>query len=186
MTSNASALSSRDLGQPIHDKELIVCLMNGLRVPEYMPERNFVVHNLQGGFEMACSLCKKTTIQDTIVAGVARSTPLAAFYVGPLALRSSLARHKHHADGPPVVSETPSAPSCLTVALNKLTESISAMQTQMTLKVTINKAFEDKLAKLISQVDRDRNRGKHTKISGPRPPTTICTYCNRPSHAIDN
>ena len=26
-----------DLGQPVLDKELIACLVNGLRVPEYMP-----------------------------------------------------------------------------------------------------------------------------------------------------
>ncbi len=51
-----------DLGQPILDKELIACLTNGLRVPEYMPERNFLVHNPQESFEVACSLCRKTTI----------------------------------------------------------------------------------------------------------------------------
>ena len=54
-----------DLGQPVPDKELIDCLVNGLRVPEYMPERNYLVHNPQTIFEAACSLCRKTAIQDT-------------------------------------------------------------------------------------------------------------------------
>ncbi len=34
-----------DLGQPATDKELITCMVNGLRVTEYMAERNFLVHN---------------------------------------------------------------------------------------------------------------------------------------------
>ena len=55
-------------------------MVNGLRVPEYMPERNFLVHNPQTNFEVACGLCRKTAIQDTIVAGVAGSLPKAAFY----------------------------------------------------------------------------------------------------------
>ncbi len=50
------------LGQPVPDQELIACLMNGLRVLEYMPERNFLVHNPQTSFEVACSLCRKTSI----------------------------------------------------------------------------------------------------------------------------
>ena len=80
-----------DLGQRVLDKELIVCLMNGLRVLEYMSERNFLVHNPLTSFEMACSLCKKIAIQDTIVAGVVGSLPTAAFYAGPPAPPSSLA-----------------------------------------------------------------------------------------------
>ncbi len=34
-----------DMGPPVADKDLIACLVNGLRVPEYTPERNFLVHN---------------------------------------------------------------------------------------------------------------------------------------------
>ncbi len=34
-----------DLGQPVPHKELIDCLVNGLRVLEYMPKRNYLVHN---------------------------------------------------------------------------------------------------------------------------------------------
>ena len=34
-----------DLGQPVPHKELIDCLVNGLRVPEYMAERNYLVHH---------------------------------------------------------------------------------------------------------------------------------------------
>jgi hypothetical protein len=45
-----------DLCKPITDKELISCLVNGLRVPDYMPERNFLVHNPQEGFDVACAL----------------------------------------------------------------------------------------------------------------------------------
>ena len=43
-----------DLGQPVLDKELIACLVNGLRVPEYMAERNYLVHNPQVDFDVAC------------------------------------------------------------------------------------------------------------------------------------
>ena len=105
-----------DLGQPVLDKELIACLVNGLRVPEYMPERNFLVHNPQTSFEAACSLCRKTTIHDTIVTGVASSLPPAAFYAGPPALPSSLARHKHHdrPAGPAVAASPPNLADALT------------------------------------------------------------------------
>ena len=51
-----------DLGEPASDKEMISCMANGLRVPEYMAERNFLVHNPQSDFEVACALCRKTTI----------------------------------------------------------------------------------------------------------------------------
>jgi hypothetical protein len=34
-----------DPGQPVTGKELISCMINGLRVPEYMGERNFRVHS---------------------------------------------------------------------------------------------------------------------------------------------
>ena len=118
-----------DLGQTVPYKELIACLMNGPRVPEYMPERSFLVHNPRDNFEVACSLCRKTAVQDTIVAGVAGSLPPAAFYAGPPALPSSLARHKRLAHDPPEVSGPPSATPSLTEALIKLTESISTMQT---------------------------------------------------------
>ena len=95
--------------------------MNGLRVREYMPERNFLVHNPQTSFEVACSLCKTTAIHDTIAAGVASSLPPIAFYAGSPALPSTLARHKHHARDTPAIVDTPSAASSLTEALNKLT-----------------------------------------------------------------
>jgi hypothetical protein len=51
-----------DLGEPATDKEMIDCMVNGLRVPEYMAERNFLVHNPQSDFEVACALCRKTAI----------------------------------------------------------------------------------------------------------------------------
>ena len=51
-----------DLGHAVNDQELITCLVNGLRVPEYMAERNYLVHNPQTNFEVACGLCHKTVI----------------------------------------------------------------------------------------------------------------------------
>ncbi len=57
-----------DLGEPVTDKEMISCMVNGLRVPEYMAKRNLLVHNPQTDFEVACALCRKTAIQDTIKA----------------------------------------------------------------------------------------------------------------------
>ncbi len=117
-------------------------------------------------------MCRKIAIRDTIVAGVAGSFPPATFYAGPLALPSTLARHKHHARDTPVVPETPSTASSLTEALNELTESISAMQQQMASQAVINKTVDEKLAKLSSQIsrdsnrDRDHNRSKHADGSG--------------------
>ncbi|WP_322994000.1 hypothetical protein [Limnohabitans sp.] len=106
------------------DKELIDCLVHGLRVPEYMAERNYLVHNPQTSFEAACSLCRKTAIQDTIVAGVAGTLPPAAFYAGPPAVPSFLAKHKQH--GSPAASPSSAAvPTDLADALTKLSDSIS-------------------------------------------------------------
>ena len=45
-----------DLGQPATDKEFISCMVNGLRVPEYMAERKLLVQNPQDDFEIACAL----------------------------------------------------------------------------------------------------------------------------------
>ena len=107
------------------------------------------------------------------------------------ALLSTLARHKHHARDTLVVPETPSAASSLTEALNKLTESISAMQQQMASQAVINKAVDEKLAKLSSQIsrdgnrDRDRSRIKHANGSGQRPAGPVCTYCNRVGHTAE-
>jgi hypothetical protein len=80
-----------DLGHAVGDQELITCLVNGLRVPEYMAERNYLVHHPQTNFEVACGLCRKTAIQDTIVAGVAGSLTPAAFYTGAPAPPSLMA-----------------------------------------------------------------------------------------------
>lgn len=57
-----------DLNKLVAVRELIACLVNGLRVPEFMAERNFLVHNPQVDFDIAYSLYRK--IRDTIVAGV--------------------------------------------------------------------------------------------------------------------
>jgi hypothetical protein len=126
-----------DLGQSVPDKELIDCLVNGLRVPEYMPERNYPVHNPQTSFEAACSLCRKTAIHDTIVAGVAGSLPPAAFYASQLALPSSLAKHKQqHRTTVPAATDTPAN---LVDALTKLSESISSINTQLVAQAKFNK-----------------------------------------------
>ena len=100
-------------------------MVNGLRVPKYMAERNFLVHNPQTDFEVACALCRKTAIQDTIVAGVAGALPPAAFYTGPPAPPPSLGRRNLGTPELPSPSIVSSAPEGLTEALTKLTESIS-------------------------------------------------------------
>ena len=94
------------------------------------------------------------------MAGVAGSLPPSAFYAGPLALPSILARHKHHSRDTSAVPETPSTASSLTKALNKLTESISAMQQQMASQAVINKAVDENLARLSSLINRDSNRDR--------------------------
>ncbi len=114
-----------DMGQPLSDKELISCMVNGIRVPEYMAERNFLVHNPQTDFEVACALCRKTAIQDTIVAGVAGALPPVAFYSGPLVPPPSLGRRNLGAPELPSPTGASLALARLTEALNKLTESIS-------------------------------------------------------------
>ena len=143
-----------DVGKPLTDKELISCMVNGLRVPEYMAERNFLVHNPQTDFEVACALCRKTAIQDTIVAGVVGALPPAAFYTGPPTTPPSLGRRNLGAPELPTSSGSSPAPARLTKALNKLTESISMIQTQLSTQViaqaTVNKSLEDKIAKLHS------------------------------------
>ena len=177
-----------DLGQPVPDKELINCLVNGLRVPEYMPERNYLVHNPQTSFEATCSLCKKRAIQDTIVAGVAGSLPPVAFYASPLALPSSLAKHKQH-DRVAVPTATPSSAN-LADALTKLSESITSINTQLAAQAKFNKVVEEKLAALTGHTsqgrDRDRNRGKQPDGTAHRPSGATCTYCNRSGHTVDN
>ena len=125
------------------------------------------------------------------MAGVAGSLPPTAFYVGPPALPSTLARHKHHTRDTPAVPETPSAASSLTQALNKLTESISAMQQQMASQAVINKAVDEKLTRLSRQIsrdsnrDRDRGRGKQSEGGGHRPAGPVCSYCNRVGHTAE-
>ena len=116
------------MGEPASDKEMIGCMVNGLRVPEYMAERNFLVHNPQSDFEVACALCRKTAIQDTIVAGVAGGLSPAAFYTGPPAIPAPVSSRSMGAPRLPPRSTSPPAPAGLTEVLSKMTESLTAIQ----------------------------------------------------------
>ena len=53
---------------------------------------------------------------------------------------------------------------------------------------TINKSFEDKLAKLSSQLNNDRNRSRGKQVEGgeQRSSSVVCSYCNRPRHSAEN
>ena len=148
------------------------------------------MHNPQTSFEAACSLCRKTAIQDTIVVGVAGSMPPAAFYAGPPTLPSSLARHKRHDHS--AGSTDAGAPPSLADALTKLSESITAINSQLASQAAINKSVEGKLSKLTSQISRDRDRdsdrtrikqanGNGQRLSGP-----LCSYCNRAGHSVES
>ena len=117
-----------DLGEPATDKEMISCMVNGLRVPEYMAERNFLVHNPQTDFEVAYALCRKTAIRDTIVVGVAGGLPPAAFYTGPPAIPAPVSSRSMGVPRPPPRSGSPPAPARLTEVLSKMTESLAAIQ----------------------------------------------------------
>jgi hypothetical protein len=158
-----------------------------------MAERNYLVHNPQVDFDVACTLCRKTAIQDTIVAGVAGSLPPAAFYTGPPAPPASLSRRNLGTSGLPTPSAAPTAPAGLTEALT--TESISLIQTQLSTQATaqevVNRSLEDKIANLSNQIgsgsNRDRTRQwRPSDTSGPRSPPVVCTFCNRHGHSIDN
>ena len=125
-----------DLGKPATDAELIACLVNGLKVPEYMAERNFLIHRPQRDFDVACALCRKTAIQDTIVAGVAASAAPAAFYISSpsVPVPSAVVRP----------SSTPAAPAVtpqVETTLNELQKTLALMATSL-------KGIDDKVSKL--------------------------------------
>lgn len=185
---NRIRISLEDLGQPVSDRDLIACLINGLRVPEYQSERNHLVHFPQTSFDKACSLCRKTANQDTVVGGVAAATALVAFYSGsgsspsfPLPPARTPSRPVH---------EEPSAPSsstpALVDALTKLTESISLINTQLANHVAVNTSFEDKVARIAHRLDRV-NKGPPRKgphLGGPRPPPPTYSYCGKIGHSV--
>jgi hypothetical protein len=181
-------ISLEDLGQPVGDKDLIACLINGLRVPEYQSERNHLVHNPQTSFDKACSLCRKTANQDTVVGGIAPSAAPATFYTGPgtsasFPLPPSRPSFKSPAEAPPAHAAVTPA---LVDALAKLTESVTMINKQLADQATINKSVEENLSRISTQLDRVSKGGaaRSPAPGGPRPPPPVCTFCGKTGHSV--
>lgn len=125
-----------DIGQPVSDLELITCLINGLRVPKYQSERNHLVHFPQTSFDKACSLCRKTANQNTIVGGIAGTTASSAFYTSSPSTPTTAPLRIPTRPVLESLTDNSSATPKLVEALTKLTESVSMINTQLASQAT--------------------------------------------------
>ena len=173
--------SLEDLAHPVKDSDLIACLVNGLRVPEYQSERNYLVHNPQVDFDKACSLCRKTANQDVVVGAAAGSTLPAAFYGGsPTAPSPPTYTRYPSGAAPEVPSKSSTKIPDMVETLSKLTKSVDMATKQLVSQAASIKSLEDKVGKINQRLDGNRGKAPYQKPAGQggMKPSKLCTYCN--------
>jgi hypothetical protein len=157
--------------------------MNGLRVPEYQSERNYLVHNTQVDFDKACSLCRKTANQDVVVAAAAGTSLPAAFYDGSPTATTPPTLTRFPFKAAPATPST-SSPDVVEL-LSMLTKSVDMVNKQLASQAAAIKSLEDKKVKDNQRPDGNRGKSPYRKPAeqgGMRPPPPTCTYCNKLGH----